>query len=292
MYLFYIDESGQRDKVLFTNGGNTPNHIYVLTAVGLYENDWNKFDQEISRLKLGIIKRNNLKLELSDCEVKSSLFRSPKARKSSPFFNNIPQEDIDKLQTEFYNQLDSAKAVLISVVIDKRALDKGTSIEKMHQKAYEFLLERIRNHMKSNDSKHNAIIIMDDTGKNFNRNIAMLHAKFQREGNKNVKFGKVIEYPLFTASELSNGIQLADLCAYNIFRAFVREDFTYTFFENQLKYYAKHTKTGVIFGAGIKVWPNQSALYKKCKDYLKETESEMQDKSLKQLKDHFNKNKG
>ena len=72
----------------------------------------------------------------------------------------------------------------------------------------------------------------------------------------------------------------------------MREDFTYTFFENQLKYYAKHTKTGVIFGAGIKVWPNQSVLYKKCKDYLKETESEMQDKSLKQLKDHFNKNKG
>ncbi len=289
MYLFYIDESGQRDKVLFTNGGNTPNHIYVLTAVGLYENDWNKFDQEISRLKIDIIKRNNLKLELSDCEVKSSLFRSPNARKSSPFFSKINQEDIDKLQTGFYNQLDSVKAVLISVVIDKRVLDKNTSPVEMHQKAYEFLLERIRNHMKFNHPRHKAIIIMDDTGKNLNRNIAMLHAKFQREGSEIMKFGNIIEYPLFTASELSNGIQLADLCAYNVFRAFVRENFTYTFFENQLKYYPKLQTSGEII---IKVWPDQSALIEKFNAYLEETMPERYNKLLKELTNRFNKNKG
>ena len=289
MYLFYIDESGSRDKVLSFKKGRTPNHIYVLTAVGFYENHWNKFDQAISRLKLDMIKHNNLDLKLSDCEVKSNWLRNPKARKKSKFLDSISDDDRTKLQTEFYHQLDLAKATLISVVIDKRNLAKDTSIEKMHQQAYELLLERIRNHMKFNHPSHNAIIIMDDTGKNFNSNIAMLHAKFQREGNKNVKFGKVIEYPLFTASELSNGIQLADLCAYNVYSAFVYEDFAYEFFGNQLRYYSKHKKTGAIFGAGIKIWPNQSVLYKPFSDYLEDTKFERHDESLKQLKNHFNK---
>ncbi len=289
MYLFYIDESGSRDIGLFTNGGNTPNHVYVLTAVGLYENDWNKFDRDISHLKLDIIKDNKLDLELSDCEVKSSLLRNPNARKSSPFFSKISQEDIDTLQEGFYNQLDSAKAVLISVVIDKRVLNEDTSIEKMHQKAYEFLLERIRNHMKFNHPSHKAIIIMDDTGKNLNRNIAMLHAKFQREGSEIMKFSNIIEYPLFTASELSNGIQLADLCAYNVFRAFVRENFTYVFFENQLKYYPKRKKNGEII---IKVWPDQSPLIEKFNAYLEKTMPERYNKRLKELKARFSKNRG
>ncbi len=34
MYLFYIDESGSRDKVLSFKKGRTPNHIYVLKEGG------------------------------------------------------------------------------------------------------------------------------------------------------------------------------------------------------------------------------------------------------------------
>ena len=75
-----------------------------------------------------MIKHNKLDLELSDCEVKSNWLRNPKARKKSKFLDSISDDDRTKLQTEFYHQLDLAKATLISVVIDKRVLWKSVAI--------------------------------------------------------------------------------------------------------------------------------------------------------------------
>jgi len=34
----------------------------------------------------------------------------------------------------------------------------------------------------------------------------------------------------FTDSKLSNGVQLADLCGYNVYRAFRSKDFAYPYF--------------------------------------------------------------
>lgn len=74
-------------------------------------------------------------------------------------------------------------------------------------KAYEFLLERIQHYMREYHPKHRALIVMDDTSRQLNRAVAMKHASFQRVGNRNVKFPAVVEYPFFTRSELSNGVQ-------------------------------------------------------------------------------------
>lgn len=40
----------------------------------------------------------------------------------------------------------------------------------------------------------------------------------------------MVEYPFFTASELSNGVQVVDLLAYSVYRAFKVENFDYPFF--------------------------------------------------------------
>ena len=44
----------------------------------------------------------------------------------------------------------------------------------------------------------------------------------------------IVECPFFTRSELSNGVQLTDLLAYNVYRAFKFEDFCYPYFEKVL----------------------------------------------------------
>jgi hypothetical protein len=60
MYFFYIDESGTKDPEVSRTKPNgtvvTKEHLYVLTAVSLFEYRWRDFEREIS----------NLKLELSD----------------------------------------------------------------------------------------------------------------------------------------------------------------------------------------------------------------------------------
>ena len=64
---------------------------------------------------------------------------------------------------------------------------------------------------------------------------------------------------MFTRSELSNGIQLADLCAYNIYRAFHDSDLDYPFFRRiEDHIWLKNAENGT--PAGLKVFPDESPL--------------------------------
>lgn len=51
-------------------------------------------------------------------------------------------------------------------------------IEKLYKKAYELLLERVEFFIKSEHSKQQAIIILDNTSKSINKIVASKHAFF------------------------------------------------------------------------------------------------------------------
>ncbi len=127
----------------------------------------------------------------------------------------------------------------------------------MHGKAYEMLLERIQHYMTNNHKKHNALIIMDDTGANLNRGIALMHARFLGVGNNNMKFKNIIEYPFFVSSELSNGVQLADLVAYTIYHSFKNKKPDSLYLKKICPHISRlaedHSKL-----AGLKIWPKSS----------------------------------
>lgn len=71
-------------------------------------------------------------------------------------------------------------------------------------------------------------------------------------------FPHIVEYPFFTRSELSNGVQLADLLAYNVYRTFRDEDPDYPYFRIILPKVCRRRDTGTL--AGLKVWPETSPL--------------------------------
>ena len=146
----------------------------------------------------------------------------------------------------------------MAAVIDKRHLRDHVTAETLHKKAYEFLLERIQHFMREFHPKHNALMVMDDTSKQLNRAVAMKHAFFQRAGNQNLQFTQIVEYPFFTASELSAGVQLADLLAYNTYRAFKDENLAYPYFNMLLPSFYRRGGDAVL--DGLKVWPEPSPL--------------------------------
>lgn len=148
--------------------------------------------------------------------------------------------------------------MVLATVIDKRYLRAGTTAEILHRRAYELLLELIQNYIRRNHPKHQALIVMDDTDKSLNRAIAMQHSLFQRVGNRNTAFPDIVEYPFFTRSELSNGVQLADQLAYNVYRAFRYEDLAYPYFDRMLPHFDQ-SRDGAV-PHGLKVWPDDSPL--------------------------------
>lgn len=263
MYFFYFDESGSRDPDCGGNGKPEKDPLYVLFALGIWEGHWRKLDRAISNVKLEFadyLRRDGKgHFALADCEVKSNWIRNSNERAhKSPFLNALDDNDRERLVATYFCSLANIRAVLFAVIIDKRHLHEYITHETLHKKAYELILERIENFMREYHSKHNALIVMDDTSLQLNRAVAMKHAYFQRSGNQNVSFKHIIEYPFFTRSELSHGVQLADLCAYNVYRAFKTLDFAYPYFEMQLPMFYKRANQDRL--DGLKVWPEGSDL--------------------------------
>ncbi|MDE0033453.1 MAG: DUF3800 domain-containing protein [Deltaproteobacteria bacterium] len=262
MYFFYFDESGSRDPSV-GNDAKPKDHLYVLLAVGMFERQWRPFEVDLSRLKLELayfLKRDGKgDFQLADCEVKSNWVRIPAERaKRSPFLHGLHPMDLTRLAEAYYEQVIKRKTVIMATVIDKRYLLDYMNHEQLHKKAYELLLERIQHYMREYHARHQALIVMDDTSTQLNRAVAMKHAFFQRAGNQNMVFPSIVEYPFFTRSELSNGVQLADLLAYDVYRAFREEDFEYPYFKRLLpNFYWRRDESEL---AGLKVWPNASPL--------------------------------
>lgn len=267
MYFVYVDESGTRDP-------RDTRHVYALVGVALYANGWFGFEHHINSIKLRLAdrvwKRLGTRLNLCDCEVKSNCIRIPTERARHPFLAALTEEELLELVDAYYAQLQYHAMRVFAVVVDKRFLRDYMDQEKLHRKAYELLIERVQWFMKKEHARHRALMVLDDTSRQMNTSLAMKHSYFQREGTSSgARIGHIVELPMFVASELSNGVQLADLCAYNVYRAFTDEDLTYSFFERMAGnlYRARDRLEPQV--EGLKVFPDDSPLVALAQDWCR-----------------------
>jgi hypothetical protein len=258
MYFFYVDESGNRKP---TSGGE----VYVLTAVGIHEYQWKKFYQNITDYKRSLIGRiyrdQHIRLNLSDCEVKSNWIRIAAERQKHIFLNSLTEDELRDLTNKYYSRLDIHYMVIISIIIHKPKLDSFMDRNKVHRKAWELLCERIENFMHEYHFKNKAIIICDDMSKSENISLAMKHAYLLETCTScGLHLNHILEMPLFVRSELSEGVQLADLCAYNFQRAFRDRDMNYPYFQRLIPRIYSSQKTGAKKIDGLKIFPDTSDL--------------------------------
>ena len=208
-------------------------------------------------MKTKIAEEHDPHIRQDQLEVKANFLTKPNARKDSPFFKHLTDDEINHISTNYIDQLDKSNMVVIASVIDKGKLNEATTTKEMHGNAYEMLLERIQHYMLNNHHKHNALIIMDDTGANLNREISLMHAGFLGHGNNNMKFKNIIEYPFFVSSELSNGVQLADLVAYTIYHCFKNKRPNSPYLKRVSPHISRLPSDNNKL-AGLKIWPKSA----------------------------------
>ncbi len=266
MYIFYIDESGNRDIAHIET-----ERFYVLTAVGMYENHWKRFYFDLARPKRNIMERINSEYGINldfatDTEVKSTLLRNHKARQTHLFSKYQTDEERLLLVDEFYSQLDKCKAVIISVVIDKKHITPDTKLaeqQELHNKAWELLCERIESFMKECHPKHKAILVTDDTDKQKNLQTTKAHVDlYWNRASSGLQLSHIIEMPMFVSSATCIGVQLADICCYNVYRRFKNNDSTYEFFTKIERYFYNSNNTDPNKLDGLKVFPPGSEFAK------------------------------
>jgi hypothetical protein len=255
MYLFYADGSGG-----LTEKYSERDFLYVYTAISIYERRWHGFEKTLRRKKEILCKNHNAQLQLSDCEIKSNWIRLPKERLSHPFLSILTPEELTELVDLYYLQLEKHYMKIFSVVIDKRSLPTYFDSQKLHRKAWELLIEMIENYLREEHDSHQGLIVVDDEGKKANLALSLKHAYQQDVGTSSGLWLKhIVEMPLFTPSELSNGIQLADLVGYNINKVFSCRNTEYAFFKRIEKYIHRDKKKSL--SNGLRLFPDDSILW-------------------------------
>ncbi len=255
MYFFYLDESGDRNPTV------KQEEPFVLVAVGMHEFQWRKFEAEINSSKRELIRkisaRTGVMLDLANAEVHSTPIRIPKQREKHPFLKHLTDAELSGIVEFFYSQLEKRHCTIIAAVIDKTCLHPFMTLEKVSKKVYELILERVETFIAMEHPKQQALIILDNTTRELNRSIAMKQFFQQSETSSGVKLRHIVEMLLFVESYLSNGVQLADLCAYNVFRAFRNTDATYGHFLRILPAFCKNPNTSKDKLEGLKAFPDE-----------------------------------
>lgn len=262
MYLFYIDESGNLGAQSAMQKASGKKDVFALAAAGMLDHNWKKFNGAIRKKKRELYEKSAQRhadsIEIKDYEVKSNWLRRPQGREKSVFLNALSDEGCGELMSVYYEQLADRKMAVIGVVIDKQKLPEHLREPvEIHRKAWELLCERIENLMRERHSRHKAVIVADNCGAKANYRLAAQHARFLRtRTSAKVYFNHIIETPMFIPSELSEGIQLADMLAYNIYRAFSDGNIDYEYYRKITPYFYRSDNTAADKVDGLKIFPS------------------------------------
>ena len=242
MFLFYIDESGE---IAYNSGSK----YFVFNALGIDSNNWKNINQQVNNLKTAIFQSENAPI----LEVKSNWIRFPQERNKRKYLASLSPEELKQLSNGLFDIIVNNDCVLISTVINKDSLLRQYGINKQDPNifAIQYLMERISLYMDINHKRDNAIIAMDKCSDSIEKMLNKTHTLQLEDGYSWKGIKNIIENIMFVDSQYNNFIQLTDLCAYNINRAFKDDNPNYEFFQRILPKFSYNIKNGSLNGAGI-----------------------------------------
>jgi len=264
-YLFYIDESGQREY------GQTSRY-FALCGLGVPVASWQLINNQVHALKLSYFGTPSV-------EIKSTWLRFPDSqakRYLDPY--GVTEAQMNEFAGRLYDDiLDRPELVLFAAVIDKKQMASIYVVPQSPSSlAYRLLFERLQHFLENQDEIAYGVVIFDKItdasfrAKGYENLLSRQHLRYLTKGTDFVKIDNIVEGLLFIPSEENNFIQLADLCAYNVFRQFKEQGTQwdsptsdawplYQYFERIVdRFYIGPDK--VLNGWGIKKFPDHRKL--------------------------------
>jgi len=252
MHIMYIDESG--DTIPLSQKGKK---FLVLTGCIIHENDIPPIEGDIRKIKKKFFQN-------PDIEIKSNFLRyaNPDLKESSPIKLN-DREKYNELEADMTSLLKKVPVTLYSVVIDKAEYWKQYPSQNPYDVAYVFLLERFQKYLVA--KKAYGICIIDpregQVEKSFiGQELDRLHnnMRWNPTGILN-KCPNIIERLLFSTSDKTIGIQLADLYCYPVYHMFEYDKAKGEYWRfDELSYEKLYKHNGILDGYGLKFFPDST----------------------------------
>ncbi len=255
VYLFYLDESGERE---YESGSR----YFVLCALGVPITQWRTLNMSLLNLKRTYFGQTSV-------EIKSSWLRRPQERLKR-YLSKYPisEDELNEFAEKLYEILLSYEIVLVASVIDKCQIqEQESNPPSPNALAYRMLFEQIELFLRTQGSAHGLLIFDKITESQFQKKgyenlLAQQHLQYMEQGTEFVQVNQIVEGLLFIPSHENSLIQLADICAYNIYRQF--HDYGDQWeqgFQNKYDYFARvepklySDSKGNYRGYGIRKFP-------------------------------------
>ncbi len=205
MFFIYVDESG-------SSGFDPVQHFFVLSAIVVKADQCIPIQEKLKKLKQ--------EFSLGDIEIKGRDIEQAKN-----IFKHISAETRRGLVHRLFELLFAHAISLYSVVFSKEEKSirrLSMSAEDIYHYTYKRLIDRIEDFLESKNE--DGILLIDSRASSIRSHLKddrliRFHQGYLSQLAKEEKQNRIVEYPLFVQSEFFAGAQLADLCAYHIFRA-------------------------------------------------------------------------
>lgn len=236
-WLLFLDESGHDHKALpYEVRGGVALHVSKLWAFvrSVQKLEYSSFGIELSTIKKEIKGCKLLDKDRLAWASQGQPFEDEQRRKHCRSFLDRGNDAKMPIRDEFtaYGQacLEMARGMFQlmldhSAVIFAAAIPRGVAPPKTFEAAdylrkdQVFLLERFFYFLES--KQDHGLIVMDETEKsNDRRFVRRLHQYFLKTATGRYRTAWIVPTPLFVSSDMTSGVQAADLCCYAINRGF------------------------------------------------------------------------
>ena len=205
MYFIYVDESG-------VPGKDAIQHYFVLSAIIVRTDRCIHVQEGLQKLKE--------EFHFKDIEIKGR-----DIEQSKNFFRHISLSAKRDFVKRLFQLLFEHHLYLIAVVFSKE--EEGIkrlslSAEDVYHLSYKELLKHIEELLE--DKNEGGLLLIDSRASTIRSHLKddrliRVHQEYLKKLSQQKRHTRIIEYPVFVQSEFFAAVQLADLCAYNIFHA-------------------------------------------------------------------------
>lgn len=223
-HAFYIDDSGTKEYAADPSEyndrrGNSRHFLFCGVLASL---------SEASKLSNRIVETKERFFGTADVEIKSNWLRIPhecRRRYLDPF--DLSEDALLRFVNGYYEAICSANIKLIAVVIDKAAMQEQYK-RPFYPAAvsYDALLCRVQADLANNEEVAVIIDIASGRTAKGNQYQDLLKIQHQRLKKRGSDLWKPYSFPSlgsqrFVDSAKSHLVQVADVCAYNVYRQFI-----------------------------------------------------------------------
>lgn len=245
MHLLFLDESGTPP-----NPGNHRDRYFVIGGVILPENSWHPVKDAL----LGMKARRGMR-----GEIKWRYFAPGNTDASNPMRHmDLPQRD--EVRREVYEIICDHKEVrslaCVASVEAAYQLSSVTTREDLYQATYKPVTERFQYYLQDVSmpgNKQLGLVISDHRGPQDDRALRLHHQKLLYSGSEfRCRYQNLVESLFVQPSNMSVGIQLADMVAGAVWRKFEKGDSRWF---DKVEPSFRRSPSGKIEGFGLVLYP-------------------------------------